>query len=71
MRDLFLLILFFVSLQVLAQWGVYEFYKCDDGVEWEQHKADHKCKIVREISGSFFTLSKTCWKCDDGVEYCR
>ncbi len=52
--------------------GLIYYTKSQESEVWEQHKSDHKCKIVREISDSFpFTPRKTCWECDDGVEYCR
>ncbi len=38
---------------------------------WEQYKLDHECKVVRKVSDKPGLKITLCWKCDDGVEYCR
>lgn len=73
------------TLGALAVIGILIFAlvrSCHEEAEWEEFKRDHHCEVIYQQKsrvhhqlgnddGMLVEPGQTCWKCDDGVEYCR
>jgi hypothetical protein len=63
-------ILFLLFLTLLCAFFIISGIVKNEEAKWEKYKADHNCKVVRQVESIYADVKPvSIWLCDDNEEY--